>query len=238
MDINTYLRDSSFPDVRTAPGDQPIAWGGDLELWRLLDAYTNGIFPWFSEDSPIFWWSPDPRFVLYPDQIRVSRSMEQELRRQKFTVTMDNQFYHVIRACQQPRRGQDGTWITEDIVDSYLDLHKFGVAHSVEVWLGSDLVGGLYGVSLGKTFFGESMFSRQSNASKMALILLTRLLHHWQFNLIDCQVYTSHLESMGAQMIPRDEFLDTVQADIQKHPTRVGSWQLDFARFMAEEVHN
>ncbi|HVW95616.1 MAG TPA: leucyl/phenylalanyl-tRNA--protein transferase [Mucilaginibacter sp.] len=195
-----------FPDPALAEEDGLLAVGGDLSIGRLLLAYSHGIFPWYSEGEPVLWFSPHERFVLFPEELKVSKSMRQVLRSGKFTITTDSAFEQVIAACSAMKRpGQDGTWITEDMKNAYCSLHRSGHAHSVEIWENGELAGGLYGVAIGKVFCGESMFSRKSNASKMALI---HLCQSGQFTLIDCQVYTPHLESMGAHMISRAAYLE------------------------------
>ncbi len=197
-----------FPDPNLASRDGLLAIGGDLSVERLLLAYNHGIFPWFSEGEPIMWWSPNPRFVLFPDKLKISKSMQQVLRSNKFEVTTNQDFENVIRNCQHIKRtGQNSTWITEDIISSYTELHKIGVAHSVEVWENKKLVGGLYGLIMGKCFFGESMFSTVSNASKTGFISFVKQLQAQNFQLIDCQIHSEHLESLGAEMITRKKFL-------------------------------
>lgn len=197
-----------FPPVEDALPDGLLAVGGDLRIERLLLAYKSGIFPWYDDDMPL-WWSPDPRFVLFPEKLKVSKSMQQLLRKNTFDFTVNKAFEQVIRNCQQaPRPGQDGTWINEDIVAAYTELHRLGFAQSAEVWRDGELVGGLYGIRMGDMFFGESMFSKQSNASKYAFIQYIQQLQNEGVQLIDCQVYTEHLESLGAEMIPRTEFTD------------------------------
>jgi len=194
-----------FPDPALAEPDGLLAIGGDLTTERLLLAYNNGIFPWYSDESPILWYSPHERFVLHPDELKVSRSMRQVLRSGKFSVTTDRCFEEVITACSTaPREGQDGTWITADMKNAYIELHNAGYAYSIEVWEQNDLVGGLYGVAVGRVFCGESMFAKVANASKAALI---HLCQSGLYSLIDCQVHTGHLESMGARMISREEYL-------------------------------
>jgi leucyl/phenylalanyl-tRNA--protein transferase len=194
-----------FPDPALAEPDGLLAVGGDLSVNRLLLAYQNGIFPWYSDDEPILWFSPHERFVLYPERLNISKSMRKVLRSDIFTVTTNQCFSDVMDACSTaPREGQDGTWITADMKAAYTDLHHKGHAHSIEVWQGDTLVGGLYGVAVGDVFCGESMFSRVSNASKTALIWLCQT---GRYNLIDCQVYTEHLESMVAVMISREEYI-------------------------------
>lgn len=202
-----------FPALETAlhEPDGLLAAGGDLTLPRLLNAYSHGIFPWFSEGEPILWWSPDPRFVLPPDEIKVSRSLAKNLRNSGLRITMDTAFEQVIAHCSAlPREGQDGTWITTQMQQAYINLHQAGYAHSVECWNKDKLVGGLYGIHSGPVFCGESMFSLQSNASKIALVHLCRFIQLRGFKLIDSQVYTPHLESLGARMIPRDAYIKTL----------------------------
>ena len=193
-----------FPNPALAEDDGLLAIGGDLSTQRLVLAYQNGIFPWYSEDEPILWFSPHERFVLYPDELKVSKSMQRVLKSGRFSITINKAFEAVIAACSQaPRPGQNGTWITADMQAAYITLNKKGYAHSVEVWDNGELVGGLYGVQVNSVFCGESMFSKESNTSKAALIYLCK---SGKYNLIDCQVYTPHLESMGARMISRTEY--------------------------------
>lgn len=207
-----FALDSSliFPPVELAEPDGLLAIGGDLSTDRLLLAYRNGIFPWY-EGEHILWWSPDPRFVLFPEELKESKSMRQLIRKNTFTFTVNRAFPQVIAQCKTiARRGQDSTWITREVQESYNRLHQIGVAHSAEVWLDGELAGGLYGIRMGKVFFGESMFSRHSNASKYAFICYVRQLQAEGVGLIDCQVYTEHLESLGARMIPREEFTSRI----------------------------
>ena len=197
----------AFPDPNKAE-EGLLAYGGDLHPRRILAAYHNGIFPWFSEDDPLLWWSPDPRWVITPQSLKVSKSMKKVLRDQTFTITFNKCFEEVIHNCQAiNRKGQDGSWITQDIIDSYTTLHRMGYAHSVEAWQGDQLVGGLYGIQLFDCFFGESMFATVSNASKAAFITMVQTLSEQGLELIDCQIHTSHLESLGAFDISRQEFL-------------------------------
>jgi leucyl/phenylalanyl-tRNA--protein transferase len=201
-----------FPDPELAEEDGLLAIGGDLSVDRLLLAYQNGIFPWYSDDEPILWFSPHERFVLYPAELKISKSMRRILNSGMFTVTTDQCFEKIITACSQmEREGQDGTWITADMQAAYIELHKKGYAHSVEVWQNGNLAGGLYGVQVGKVFCGESMFSTVSNASKAALIYLCNT---GLFSLIDCQVYTGHLASMGARMISRKEYVSALKSPL------------------------
>ncbi|MDN5286250.1 MAG: leucyl/phenylalanyl-tRNA--protein transferase [Mucilaginibacter sp.] len=198
-----------FPEPGLAEPDGLLAVGGDLSTKRLLLAYQNGIFPWYSDDMPILWYSPHERFVLYPHELKISKSMRQVLRSGKFTITTDTCFNEVITACSTaPREGQDGTWITDDMKAAYNKLHAEGHAHSVEIWERQELVGGIYGVQVGHIFCGESMFSRVSNASKTALIYLCQT---GLYQLIDCQLHTNHLESMGARMISREQYIAALQ---------------------------
>jgi leucyl/phenylalanyl-tRNA--protein transferase len=199
----------AFPDPELAEPDGLLAVGGDLSANRLMLAYSHGIFPWYSEETPILWYLPHERFVLYPTGLRISKSMRQIMRSGKFKITVNQCFEQVINACSVvPREGQDGTWITDDMKQAYVNLHQLGHAHSYEVWQDDELVGGLYGVHVGRVFCGESMFSRVSNASKMALIYLCQSS---LYDLIDCQVHTEHLESMGARFISRAEYLHLLQ---------------------------
>ncbi|MDB5250143.1 MAG: leucyl/phenylalanyl-tRNA--protein transferase [Segetibacter sp.] len=207
MPLHVLDKNLWFPPVKEALADGLLAIGGDLSVNRLLMAYKAGIFPWFDGEIPV-WWCPDPRFVLLPDELRVSKSMNVLLKRKAFEFTTNKAFTAVIKACKEKEReGQDGTWITDEVELAYTELHKLGYAHSAEVWLDNELVGGLYGVRMGNIFFGESMFSHISNASKYAFINYVQLLLKDGVQLIDCQVYTEHLESLGARMIDREEFL-------------------------------
>jgi len=197
-----------FPPVTDAEPDGLLAAGGDLSADRLLLAYENGIFPWFNDDEPPLWWCPDPRFVLFPEALYVSKSMRQVINRAEFEFRTDTSFAAVIKNCGAiSRKGMDGTWITPEIAEAYIELHRLGFAHSAEAWQNGELVGGLYGVKLGNVFFGESMFSRQSNASKFAFINWVTKLKEQGVRLIDCQVHTAHLESLGAEMMPRSRFI-------------------------------
>lgn len=210
-----------------------LAAGGDLSASRLLEAYHHGIFPWFNPGEPILWWSPDPRMVLFPGEIKVSRSLAKVLRNTPCEVRTDTAFEQVMRNCAAPRDGHHGTWIHEDMIAAYCALHRMGYAHSVEVWMETQLVGGLYGVCIGHMFYGESMFSNVSNASKIALAHLARQLERWQIGrstgfgtgMIDCQMNTSHLASLGAREIPRSEFIARLQELV--HCAPVTNWQFD-----------
>jgi leucyl/phenylalanyl-tRNA--protein transferase len=202
-----------------------LAAGGDLSVPRLLNAYRHGIFPWFNTGEPILWWSPDPRMVLVPAEFKPSRSLRKTLSRKTFEVRFDTAFEAVMRACAAPRDGQAGSWIHEDMIAAYCTLHELGYAHSVESWQDNRLVGGLYGIAIGRMFYGESMFSRVSNASKVALAHLAGQLERWQFGLIDCQMNTPHLASLGAREIPRTRFLTRVRELV--HCAPVTHWQFD-----------
>jgi len=227
--IPFLLPHSTFPPVQRALQEPNglLAAGGDLSTQRLLSAYKKGIFPWFSEGEPILWWSPDPRMTMFPANIRISRSLHKILKQNRYTIRADTAFSSVMHACAAPRHGQIGTWIHPEMIAAYENLHQLGLCHSVETWLDDELVGGLYGVSLGRAFFGESMFSRVSDASKIALVYLARQLQQWDFGLIDCQMKTPHLVSMGAIEIPRQEFSNLLAALIE-FPTRQGKWYFDY----------
>lgn len=196
-----------FPPADEALGDGLLAIGGDLSVERLLLAYKNGIFPWYDGQMPL-WWHPNPRFILFPEELKVSKSMRPLFNQNKFQFTINKAFSEVIHHCKKvERKDQDGTWINDDVIDAYTKLHKMGFAHSAEARFNNELVGGLYGIKMGKVFFGESMFSTQSNASKFAFIKYVEVLQKEGIELIDCQVYTEHLESLGAKMIMREQFL-------------------------------
>jgi leucyl/phenylalanyl-tRNA---protein transferase len=210
--LNALDKEIHFPPPEMTNEDGVLAVGGDLSRERLLEAYRNGIFPWY-ENKCILWWCPDPRFVLFPQELKITSSMKQLLKKQAFEFSVNRDFKGVISECKSiSRRGQEGTWITEEMLNAYTDLHVAGYAHSAEVRLNGELIGGLYGIRMGKMFFGESMFSKHSNASKYAFIKYTELLKSEGVELIDCQVYTAHLETLGARMIPRKEFLNLVHS--------------------------
>lgn len=216
-----------FPPPATAL-DEPdglLAAGGDLSPARILAAYQHGIFPWFNPGEPILWWSPNPRTVLYPEQLHISRSLHKVLRQEIYRVSLDTAFVQVMQACAQPRSGASGTWISQEIIAAYTQLHHAGVAHSVEVWRGEELVGGLYGLALGRMFFGESMFSRADNASKVGFAHLVRQLQLWNFPLIDCQVANAHLFSLGAVEISRETFQQML-LDFTNRSALPGPWKL------------
>ena len=209
--------DLFFPPVAMADEDGLLAIGGDLSPERLLLAYRKGIFPWYNDDEPICWWCPDPRFVLFPAQLKVSKSMQTVLRSDKFRFTTNRDFAGVIQNCKTiGRKQQEGTWISQPIQKAYINLHKLGYAHCAETWMNGELVGGLYGIRLGNIFFGESMFSKMANASKYAFINYVHQLQKEKIQLIDCQVYTPHLESLGAEMIKREEFVRIISDNIGK----------------------
>lgn len=209
-----------FPPIEQALTDPNglLAAGGDLSIERLLQAYSLGIFPWFDDDQPILWWSPDPRAVLFPEQLHISRSLHKTLRSGRFRVTADTAFDAVVSACAEPRKDSRGTWITDDIRAAYSAMHRHGFAHSVECWHDNKLVGGIYGIALGKLFFGESMFSRMTDASKTAFVHLVEHLKLQGCPLIDCQVMNPHLERLGATLIPRNEFKTFLQDHVPTLP--------------------
>lgn len=221
--------DSDFPPVTQALTDPPglLAGGGDLSPQRLLLAYSRGIFPWYGPQDPLLWWSPDPRLVLQPSRIRVRRSLAKVLRNRRYRVCFNSAFEQVMRACAEPRGDGHGTWISEDMVLAYRELHRLGYAHSVETWHGDQLVGGLYGVCIGRMFYGESMFSRVPDSSKIALVYLCRVLQEHGYPLIDCQMETSHLLSMGAQSMPRMMFCQQL-AELVVQPSIIKTWNFQF----------
>lgn len=223
-----------FPNVEMAERepDGLLAVGGDLSVTRLVNAYRRGIFPWFGNGDPILWWSPDPRTVLFPERLRISRSLRKTLRKNLFSATTDRDFNAVIDACAQPRDSEGGTWLVPEMIAAYRQLHRSGLAHSVEVWQNGALAGGLYGVAIGRVFFGESMFTRISDASKVGLVHLCRTLSDQGFQLIDCQVLTKHLNRMGAEQIPRTEFVSMLDRWCPLPDWR-GSW--DDGQFRSPE---
>jgi len=217
-----------FPPVTQALR-QPnglLAAGGNLSPARLLDAYRHGIFPWFNSDDPILWWSPDPRMVLFPTEFRISHSLRKTLRNQVYEVRTNTVFEQVMQACAAPRNGQAGTWIHNDMIAAYTALHRMGYAHSIETWKDGELAGGLYGIAIGRMFYGESMFSRRSDASKVALAHLASQRDQWNFGMIDCQMNTSHLASLGAREISRAEFLRNLQ-ELIHYPNIGPQWHFD-----------
>jgi leucyl/phenylalanyl-tRNA--protein transferase len=217
-----------FPPVERALVEPNglLAAGADLSPPRLLDAYRHGIFPWFNDEDPVLWWSPDPRMVLLPGELHISRTLRRAIRSREFVVTLDRAFHDVMEGCAAPRANQDGTWITGDMMRAYAHLAALGHGHSVEVWVGGELAGGLYGVAVGRIFYGESMFSRRSNASKVAFAYLARQLERWKFDLIDCQMSTEHLASLGAREIPRSDFLARLQRGTARPPVP-SPWTVD-----------
>ncbi len=214
----------AFPQTRHADENGLLAFGGDLSSARLLEAYKKGIFPWYSKGEPILWWSPDPRLVLFPNEIRISRSLKKTIKKKIFHITADTAFKSVITKCAQTRLEENGgTWITSDMVEAYCGLHESGHAHSVEAWMEGDLVGGLYGVAMGRCFFGESMFTIVSNASKVAFVRLVDFLKEASCDMIDCQVSTEHLINFGARHIPRSHFVKRLEK-FMGEPVKTGRW--------------
>lgn len=227
MTIYRLFDEPVFPDPEEADPDGLLAVGGDLSPQRLLTAYSNGIFPWYADDSPILWWSTNPRLVLLPDELHVPRSLRRRLNKGTFRFTLDANFPAVIRRCACcPRPEQEGTWIVDEMVEAYIVLHELGFAHSVEAWQGDDLVGGLYGVSLGSIFYGESMFYHVPDASKAAFVVFVEQLRKWGFTLIDCQQTTHHLLRFGAEEMARYRFLAMVREGMMRTP-RKGRWYFD-----------
>ncbi len=226
MPVEISRHTLEFPDTDEADESGLLAIGGDLSIERLKLAYSKGIFPWYEDGMPILWWSPDPRMVLYPEKMIISHSLKQSIKKKQFTVTIDTAFEKVIKNCSKTsRKGEKGTWITRDMQNAYIRLHEAGFAHSAEAWLDGELVGGLYGVALGKAFFGESMFHHVTNASKVAFHHLVDKLASWNFKIIDAQVYTNHLESLGGEMIPRREFIQILEGALKTEDI-TGSWEL------------
>ena len=226
--LKTESADMRFPPVELASPEGLLAIGGDLRAERLLEAYRHGIFPWYNEGQPILWWSPDPRAVLFPPRLKISRSLRKTLRARKFEVTADTAFREVMQHCAAPRRNcsHGGTWITLEMLEAYCRLHQLGYAHSIETRCEGELVGGLYGVALGGAFFGESMFSRRTDASKLALVYLAKQLAAWGFLMIDCQLPTAHLENLGAETTRRRDFLSALDRALSM-PARCGLWRFD-----------
>ncbi len=224
MPIYRLNKNLHFPNPEEASDIGLLAVGGDLSVERLLLAYSNGIFPWFSRDEPILWWSPDPRTILFPFRLKVSKSLRQTLRNKRFEVKFDSDFESVIGNCSSiKRKGEKGTWITKEIKDAYIALHQEGYAHSIEIYYGNKLAGGLYGVSLGRAFFGESMFSIERDTSKIAMHSLVERVTEWDFHFIDAQVETNHLLSLGAENISRTEYLNLLKQALT-YPTKKGKW--------------
>ncbi|MEM6817863.1 MAG: leucyl/phenylalanyl-tRNA--protein transferase [Pseudomonadota bacterium] len=225
---------TDFPPVRQALRDPNglLAAGGDLSPRRLLSGYQTGVFPWYSSGQPILWWSPDPRTVLIPDRFHLSRSLKKSIRRHAWRISVNAAFEAVVIGCAEPRASESETWITEDMREAYCRLHKLGWAHSVEVWIGDDLVGGIYGVAIDRLFCGESMFMRRTNASKIALFALCRLLSEAGFAMLDCQMHTPHLESLGAREIPRDDYLE----GLLKFASNLKVWRPAHTSMMASDL--
>jgi len=217
-----------FPEVTRAMREPNglLAAGADLSPQRLINAYQSGIFPWYSDGQPPLWWSPDPRMVLFPAEFQIPRSLRKRLRRRDYEIRADTCFETVMRACAAPRADEGGTWITEEMVFAYTGLYRRGLAHSVETWIDDKLAGGLYGVALGRMFYGESMFTRVTDASKLALAHLVRQIERWGFGLIDCQMKTAHLATFGAREIPRTGFLRMLQ-ELVNYPAQFGEWRFD-----------
>jgi leucyl/phenylalanyl-tRNA--protein transferase len=203
-----------------------LAAGGDLSPERLIKAYRCGVFPWFNENETILWWSPDPRMVLFPNELKVSHSLNKILKKRNYEIRVDSAFNEVIRACAAPRKGQAGTWIHSDMISAYITLHEMGLAHSVETWIDGKLKGGLYGVAQGKIFFGESMFSQINNTSKIAFVHLVKQLEKWNYSMIDCQMKTTHLASFGAREIPRKEFSHRLKESVN-YQNQIEKWNFD-----------
>lgn len=225
MPVEISRQSFEFPDLDEADESGLLAVGGDLSIERLKLAYSKGIFPWYESGMPILWWSPDPRMVLFPSRMIISHSLKHAIKKKQFTVTIDKAFEKVIKNCAKtPRKGEDGTWITREMKNAYIRLHEAGYAHSAETWLDGELVGGLYGVALGKAFFGESMFHQVTNASKVAMYYLVEKLKKWNFEIIDAQVYTNHLESLGGEMIPRSQYMHFLEKALQIEDV-TGSWE-------------
>lgn len=220
--------DDPFPPASKAL-KQPnglLAAGADLTPARLIEAYSHGVFPWFNADEPVLWWSPDPRMVLFPAELKVARSLKKVIRKRDYEVRLDTVFTRVMHCCAQPRKGQSGTWISPMMIEAYTQLHAMGVAHSAETWIDGKLVGGLYGIALGRMFYGESMFTEVTDASKIAFVHLVWQLKRWGFGLIDCQMKTAHLGTFGAREIPRSDFMRRVSKLIQYSPTPT-PWRFD-----------
>ncbi len=223
--------EDAFPPLSTALKEPSglLAAGADLSPQRLIQAYRQGIFPWFSSGDPILWWSPDPRMVLFPDELQITRSLRKTLRKHAFEIRVDSCFPAVMSACAQtPRDGQSGTWITNEMLDAYCALHQQGIAHSVETWIDGELAGGLYGIALGRAFYGESMFAHATDASKIAFVHLVRQLQRWQYEIIDCQMRTDHLARFGAREIPRSEFSALLAKLVNcNNPVTKSPWKFD-----------
>lgn len=232
MNMNLKILDPNDPEQPFPPVNQALtmpggllAVGGCLSTIRLIKAYRQGIFPWSSQDEPLLWWSPDPRLVLFPEKLTVSHSLKKTLRQERYQITVDQCFDEVINACAEVRKDDVGTWITDGVLQSYQELHHTGSAHSVEAWQGDNLVGGLYGVAIGRVFFGESMFFKAKNASKAAFATMVKAMNRWDYRLIDCQVSTQHLKSFGAEEITRNEFINLLDVYCEQEPAKT-AWRL------------
>ena len=217
-----------FPPVTMALSEPSglLAAGGDLSAAWLIAAYSRGIFPWFNADQPILWWAPEPRMVLFPDELHVPKSLARVIRKRHYEIRVNTVFEQVMQGCSQPRTGQDGTWISPQMIAAYTELHRLGLAHSIETWINGELVGGLYGVALGRVFYGESMFARIADASKIAFVHLVRQLRRWQFRIIDCQMNTAHLARFGAREIPRADFMQSLAEGVYA-PGIALPWQFE-----------
>ena len=225
--LDPYQLECHFPDVSLAleEPDGLLAVGGNLRANTLLSAYRQGIFPWYSDGQPVLWWSPNPRAVIYPDQLKISRSLKKHIRQKRVDITLDHAFKEVIHACATPRNDGLGTWITTEMQAAYIEMHRLGHAHSVETWRDGKLVGGLYGIAIGQVFFGESMFSRESDASKIAFAHLVTQLKAWQFSLIDCQVGSTHMSSLGATEITRPVFMNHIEKSCNRQSLAPEQWK-------------
>ncbi len=218
--------DQAFPSISTALTDPDglLAVGGCLSTQRIINAYRQGIFPWYSDEDPILWWSPNPRLVVFPDQLHISKSLQKTQRKQTFQLSFDTAFADVIQACSMPRAQESGTWLLPEMQAAYIRLHEEGHAHSMEAWFQGELVGGLYGIAIGRVFFGESMFHTKTDASKIAFVALAQQLTEWGYQLIDCQVHTDHLASLGAEEVPRSDFAILLRRFLQNKP-HATAWQ-------------
>ncbi len=225
--LDPYQAECHFPDVSLAlkEPDGLLAVGGNLSAETLFNAYQHGIFPWYSDGQPILWWSPNPRAVIFPERLRVSRSLKKRLRQQRFEITLDHAFDEVIQACATARNDGLGTWITSQMQHAYIEMHRLGHAHSVEAWCDGKLAGGLYGIAIGQVFFGESMFSRESDASKVAFFHLVTQLKKWQFSLVDCQVGSNHMSSLGAEEIARATFIEHIESACDRQSLAPKQWK-------------
>ncbi len=225
--LDPYQAECHFPDVSLAleEPDGLLAVGGNLSVETLFNAYRHGVFPWYNDGQPILWWSPNPRAVIFPERLRVSRSLKKRLRQQRFEITLDHAFDEVIQACANARRDGLGTWISAEMQHAYIEMHRLGHAHSVEAWRDGKLVGGLYGIAIGQVFFGESMFSRESDTSKVAFVHLVLQLKKWQFSLIDCQVGSNHMSSLGTEEIARPAFIDHIESGCNRRSLAPKQWK-------------